>query len=96
MLESNEALPDEQVTSIIDGERWNGWLKDALNRLNERESRIIKARRLTEDGATLEELGEELGISKERVRQIETRALEKLKLALSDRGSNTARYEMAY
>jgi RNA polymerase sigma-32 factor len=96
MLESNEALPDEQVTSIIDGERWNGWLKDAMDRLNERESRIIKARRLTEDGATLEELGMELGISKERVRQIETRALEKLKLALTDKAPSAARYEMAY
>lgn len=96
MLESNEAPPDEQVTSIIDGERWNGWLWDAMNRLNERESRIIKARRLTEDGATLEELGAELGISKERVRQIETRALEKLKLALTDKAPTAARYEMAY
>ncbi|PYB74196.1 RNA polymerase factor sigma-32 [Rhizobium wuzhouense] len=96
MLESKEALPDEQVTSIIDGERWNGWLKDALNRLNERENRIIKARRLTEDGATLEELGVELGISKERVRQIETRALEKLKMALTDKAPSAARYEMAY
>lgn len=96
MLESHEALPDEQVTSIIDGERWHGWLKDAMNRLNERESRIIKARRLTEDGATLEELGAELGISKERVRQIETRALEKLKLALTDKAPSAARYEMAY
>ncbi len=96
MLESKEALPDEQVTSIIDGERWNGWLRDAMNRLNERESRIIKARRLTEDGATLEELGAELGISKERVRQIETRALEKLKVALTDKAPTSARLEMAY
>ncbi|MFN3833828.1 MAG: RNA polymerase factor sigma-32 [Allorhizobium sp.] len=96
MLESKEALPDEQVTSIIDGERWNGWLRDAMNRLNERESRIIKARRLTEDGATLEELGAELGISKERVRQIETRALEKLKVALTDKAPNSSRFEMAY
>jgi RNA polymerase sigma-32 factor len=96
MLESKEALPDEQVTSIIDGERWHGWLRDAMDRLNERESRIIKARRLTEDGATLEQLGAELGISKERVRQIETRALEKLKSALSDRAPSAARYEMAY
>ncbi len=95
MLESKEALPDEQVTSIIDGERWNGWLRDAMNRLNERESRIIKARRLTEDGATLEELGAELGISKERVRQIETRALEKLKVALTDKAPSAARLEMA-
>ena len=95
MLESKEALPDEQVTSIIDGERWNGWLREAMDRLNERESRIIKARRLTEDGATLEELGAELGISKERVRQIETRALEKLKVALTDKAPSSARLALA-
>ena len=96
MLKSNETLPDEQATSIIDGERWTGWLRSALTQLNERESRIIKARRLTEDGATLEELGVELGISKERVRQIETRALEKLKFALTTRVPAASRYEMAY
>ena len=50
--------------------------------LNDRELRIIRERRLSEDGATLESLGEVLGISKERVRQIENRALEKLKTAL--------------
>jgi RNA polymerase sigma-32 factor len=44
--------------------------------------KIIRARRLAENGATLEELGAVLGISKERVRQIENRALEKLKSAL--------------
>ena len=55
---------------------------DALGVLNEREMKIIERRRLSEDGATLEELGGALGISKERVRQIETRALEKLRIAL--------------
>jgi RNA polymerase sigma-32 factor len=75
-------LPDEAVSETIDGERRSSWLRSALNVLNERELLIVKARRLTEDGATLEALGESLGISKERVRQIETRALEKLRAAL--------------
>ncbi|MVA24232.1 RNA polymerase factor sigma-32 [Agrobacterium vitis] len=82
MLASDEPTPDEQVTDMIDTERRLDWLRGAMAHLNEREMRIIRARRLSEDGATLEELGCELGISKERVRQIETRAMEKLKVAL--------------
>lgn len=81
-LVSNEPLPDEQVTDMIDGERRRVWLASALKHLNEREMKIIAARRLAEDGATLEELGADLGISKERVRQIESRAIEKLRSAL--------------
>jgi RNA polymerase sigma-32 factor len=75
-------LPDETVTEAIDGERRSSWLRSALQVLSERELLIVKERRLTEQGATLEALGESLGISKERVRQIETRALEKLRTAL--------------
>ena len=81
MLESDDLPPDEQVSGIIDGERWRGWLKNAMTELNDRENRIIKARRLTEEGATLEELGAELGISKERVRQIEGQSLRRLRLS---------------
>ncbi|NKN36877.1 RNA polymerase factor sigma-32 [Agrobacterium sp. a22-2] len=82
MLASEEMPPDEQVSGMIDGERRLQWLNGAMTKLNEREVKIIRARRLSEDGATLEELGTQLGISKERVRQIESRALEKLKSAL--------------
>lgn len=82
-LASDAPLPDEQVSDMIDGERARLWLRDALCALTEREMRIIRARRLSEEGATLEELGLDLGISKERVRQIETRALEKLRAALA-------------
>jgi RNA polymerase sigma-32 factor len=82
-LASEAPLPDEIVTNTIDRERRSTWLNEALGALNERELRIIRERRLSEEGATLESLGASLGISKERVRQIESRALEKLRTALT-------------
>lgn len=81
-LVSDAPLPDELASEAIDVERRNSWLKDALGALNPRELRIIEERRLKDDGATLAELGDVLGISKERVRQLEARAMEKLKVAL--------------
>lgn len=81
-LPSESPLPDDNVSKVIDGERRTQWLNSALGVLNERELRIIKTRRLSENGATLEELGNELGISKERVRQLENRALKKLETTL--------------
>ena len=81
-LVSDQPLPDETVETTIDTERRTNWLRAALNALTDRELRIIRERRLREGGATLESLGERLGISKERVRQIESRALEKLRQAL--------------
>ncbi len=74
--------PDETVAEQIDSERRVSWLYSALKVLNERELRIVRERRLQENGATLEALGTSLGISKERVRQIENRAMEKLRAAL--------------
>ncbi|TDI53841.1 MAG: RNA polymerase factor sigma-32 [Alphaproteobacteria bacterium] len=81
-LVSDAPLPDETVGNNIDAERRNAWLNDALVVLNKRERKIIQERRLAEEGATLATLGRSLGISKERVRQIEIRALEKLRVAL--------------
>ena len=81
-LVSEEPLPDEVVGDAIDDQRRSVWLRTALGALNARELRIIEERRLSDDGATLEALGETLGISKERVRQIEARAMEKLKTEL--------------
>jgi len=57
-------------------------LDDALDVLNDRERRIFKARRLSEDPLTLEELSGEFDISRERVRQIEVRAFEKVQDAI--------------
>ncbi len=92
MLVSDDPLPDETVGEAIDGERRSAWIEDALMVLNARELSIIRQRRLSDEGATLESLGEELGISKERVRQIEARALEKLKTALLDAQPDVAAY----
>lgn len=86
-LVSDGPLPDEIVEDTIDVARRASWLQNAMGVLNAREMTIIKGRRLSEDGATLEALGERLGISKERVRQIECRALEKLKSALIEQHS---------
>ncbi|MBX8784664.1 RNA polymerase factor sigma-32 [Ochrobactrum sp. GRS2] len=81
-LVDDHPLQDEIVENMIDSERRVSWLKQALSVLNDRELRIIRERRLKDDAVTLEMLGEKLGISKERVRQLENRALEKLRAAL--------------
>ena len=60
-------------------------LAGALTVLNERERRIFEARRLSDDPVTLEELASEFGVSRERVRQIEVRAFEKVQKAVVDR-----------
>ncbi|WP_102960202.1 RNA polymerase factor sigma-32 [Mangrovicella endophytica] len=91
-LVASDPLPDEMVSSSIDDERRVTWLNSALDVLSERELKIIRERRLQEEGATLEALGSKLGISKERVRQIETRALEKLRAALLQTNADQAAY----
>jgi RNA polymerase sigma-32 factor len=63
-------------------ENRRGMLAGALDVLNERERRIFEARRLSEDPLTLEELSSEFDISRERVRQIEVRAFEKVQDAV--------------
>ena len=81
-LVDGSPLPDETVSDVIDGGRRLAALRAAMGGLNARELRIVNRRRLAEEAATLEDLGVELGISKERVRQIEARALEKLRSAM--------------
>ncbi|MEJ0078392.1 MAG: RNA polymerase sigma factor RpoH [Alphaproteobacteria bacterium] len=60
-------------------------LRDAMSVLNDRERRIFEARRLADDPITLEDLAEEFGVSRERVRQIEVRAFEKVQKAVKNR-----------
>ena len=70
--------PEEVVIGLRDGETRSRWLREALTELSPRDQKIIMARRLAEESTSLEEIGRELGISKERVRQLEMRALLKL------------------
>ena len=60
-------------------------MQSALTVLNPRERRIFEARRLAEDPITLEELSEEFDVSRERVRQIEVRAFEKVQQAVREK-----------
>lgn len=84
LLADERPDPEAAVMEERDTSRRKAWLADAMGRLSARERHIIAQRRLTEDSVTLEKLGEELGISKERVRQIEHQALIKLKKALTE------------
>lgn len=76
--------PEEVTSDRHDMKARADWLHESLMQLNERERTIISERRLQDDGKTLEELGQRLGISKERVRQIEHRALQKMRASLLD------------
>ena len=91
-LVSADPGTDETVGARIDAERRRAWLREALGVLDPRELRIVEERRLSENGETLEALGARLGISKERVRQIEARALEKLQAALLARQPDRAAF----
>jgi RNA polymerase sigma-32 factor len=62
----------------------NAYLKDALTKLTDRERRVIEARKLQDDPATLDDLSQEFGVSRERIRQIEVRAFEKLQKAVKN------------
>jgi RNA polymerase sigma-32 factor len=84
-LADERPSPEETVMFARDSRTRSIWLAQALAELTDREQIIIKERRLRDDARTLEELGRDLGISKERVRQIEHRALEKLKISLLER-----------
>ena len=74
--------PEDIVVAVRDRAWRSGWLKQALADLTPRERTVIRARRLRENTLTLAALGTRLGISKERVRQIENEALAKLRAAI--------------
>lgn len=84
-LADQRQSPEEVVVGMRDAQTRSQWLAEALRELSPRERTIIAERRLRDNGATLEELGRDLGVSKERVRQLEHRALMKLRTSMLKR-----------
>jgi len=78
-LEDENAKPSEYVEHAKDIDTLRTWLLEALSALNERERFIVQERKLRDDPRTLESLGNELGLSKERVRQLEAAAFNKMR-----------------
>ena len=82
LLNDDRPNPEETIENLNDSKLKKDFIEKAVSTLNDREKTIIKLRKLKEKSITLDELGQMLKISKERVRQIETKALEKLKTAI--------------
>jgi RNA polymerase sigma-32 factor len=81
-LEDDTESQEIQIAEAEELQKRRQMLSTAMSALNDRERRIITMRRLEDDTLTLEELSQEYGISRERVRQIEVRAFEKLQKAI--------------
>ena len=84
-LVDNRPNPEQSVATAKDAGTLSKWLAEAIEELSPREKMIIVRRRLNEEGATLDELGRDFGVSKERVRQLETRAMNKIRTNLEAR-----------
>ena len=81
-LVDDEPLQDERVADAQESQVRHELLEEAMGALNERERHILTERRLTDEPKTLEELSQVYDVSRERIRQIEVRAFEKLQKAL--------------
>ncbi|APL93953.1 RNA polymerase sigma factor RpoH [Sphingobium sp. TA15] len=81
-LADSDPLQDERVADRQESELRHDMLVEAMDDLNDREKHILAERRLAEEPKTLEELSQVYGVSRERVRQIEVRAFEKLQKAM--------------
>ena len=81
-IEDESDQAEQLVENEHDQEQLRVWMNLALSELNEREQFIVRERKLREDPRTLESLGDELGLSKERVRQVEAAAFGKMRKSL--------------
>ena len=89
-LEDESETPDQMTARRNDTQTLRQWLADAMQVLTERERFIIRQRMLVDSPDTLEALGGELGLSKERVRQLEAQALRKMRSELESRHGSAA------
>jgi RNA polymerase sigma-32 factor len=89
-LEDEAPQAADTVARGADLVRARGWLAEALGALNPRERMIIVERKLRDEPRTLESLGRELGLSKERIRQLEAQALAKLRKRLESATGSAA------
>jgi RNA polymerase sigma-32 factor len=85
LVDTNNVSQETRIIADEQADNRHKALRDAMSVLNDRERRIFEARRLADDPITLEELAEEFGVSRERVRQIEVRAFEKVQKAVRNR-----------
>ncbi|MEO1562297.1 MAG: RNA polymerase factor sigma-32 [Pseudomonadota bacterium] len=92
ILEDDGPHSAEVVERNHDLEQIRDWLNDAMTVLSDREKYIISQRKLIEDTRTLESIGEELGLSKERIRQVEAAALTKLRKRLERNTGKAAQF----
>lgn len=90
-LEDTSPQSAEVVERQQDLLTMRGWINDAMDALNDREKYIVAQRKLVDDPRTLESIGKELSLSKERVRQIEAAALDKLRKRLEKDTGKAAR-----
>jgi RNA polymerase sigma-32 factor len=82
LIDEEEIGQEAALADREELEQRRSYLQEALETLNERERRIFTARRLSDNPLTLEELSHEFGVSRERIRQIEVRAFEKVQKAV--------------
>ena len=86
-LQDEGEIQSDKVEQTKDIETLRTWLLEAMSNLNERERYIVRERKLRDDPRTLESLGNELSLSKERVRQLEAAAFTKMRKMLANQSS---------
>ena len=94
-LEDDGPQAAETVEHSHDNDALRGWLVDAMTKLNDREQFIVRERKFLDQPRTLESLGNELGLSKERVRQLEAAAFAKMRKSLETQNTEI-RYFLAH